>query len=152
MRQYLIHRKYYIAYLTAQKRFEAILNEQERILQKVHPKSSLAEHEREFLATVNLPASGQAVNKAEEYAIEMEQKKIRERLKDARELLQEREYLLSLKEKELRKSRDIYDRVYVYKWIDNTKTDTIIKETGYSRSQIYSIIRHLTNQIERSEE
>ena len=47
MRLYLMHRKYYIAFLNAQNALESILDEQEVLMQKVQPKSSLAEHERE---------------------------------------------------------------------------------------------------------
>lgn len=149
MRLYLIHRKYYIAYLIAQQNVERILNEHEVLLQKVQPKSSLAEHEREFLPTV-VSGGGVPVKKAEEYAIEMERRKIRERLEDAKVILDERKVLLDQKEEELRKSKDVYNMVYCAKWVDGKKSDTIVQETGYSRSQIYNIIGHLKTQIERS--
>lgn len=152
MRLYLEHRSYYISYLEAQKKLEDIINEYETILAKVQPKSSLAEHEREFSKETILPPSGKKVNKAEEYAIAMEQRKIKERLSDAKLILQERFNLLDLKEQEIRKSRDIYNRIYTLKWIDGMKADAIIEETGYSRSQVYNILKHLNKQIERSVE
>ena len=151
MRLYLEHRKYYLRYLEAQKKVEAILNEYEIISQKVQPKNSLAEHEREFSKEVNLPASGQKVSKVDEYVIAMEQRKIRKRLDDAKLILKERKELLDIKEQELRKSRDIYNRIYTLKWVDGIKVDSIIEETGYSRSQVYSIIKRLHKQLERSE-
>lgn len=151
MRLYLEHRKQYLSYLEAQKKLEDIINEYEIILAKVQPKSSLAEHEREFSKEAILPPSGKKVNKAEEYAIAMEQRKIRERLSDAKLILQERFNLLDLKEQEIRKSRDIYNRIYTLKWIDGMKAETIIEETGYSRSQVYNIVRHITKQLERSD-
>lgn len=152
MRLYLEHRGYYLSYLEAQKKLEDIINEYEVILTKVQPKSSLAEHEREFSKETILPPSGKKINKAEEYAIAMEQRKIKERLSDAKLILQERFNLLDLKEQEIRKSRDIYNRIYTLKWIDGLKADVIIEETGYSRSQVYNILKHLNKQIERNNE
>lgn len=152
MRLYLEHRGYYLSYLEAQKKLEDIINEYEAILAKVQPKSSLAEHEREFSKETILPPSGKKINKAEEYAIAMEQRKIKERLSDAKLILQERFNLLDLKEQEIRKSRDIYNRIYTLKWIDGMKADAIIEETSYSRSQVYNILKHLNKQIERSVE
>lgn len=149
MRLYLEHRKQYLSYLDAQHRLEQIINEYEVILAKVQPKSSLSEHEREFSKETILPPSGKKVNKTEEYAIAMEQRKIRERLSDAKLILQERFTLLDLKEQEIRKSRDIYNRIYTLKWIDGLKAETIIEETGYSRSQVYNILKHISKQIER---
>lgn len=150
MRLYLEHRGYYLSYLEAQKKLEDIINEYETILAKVQPKSPLAEHEREFSKETILPPSGKKVNKAEEYAIVMKERKIRERLTDAKIILQERFTLLDLKEQEIRKSKDIYNMVYTAKWIDGLKPDAIVKQTGYSRSQVYNILGHLTKQIERS--
>lgn len=149
MRLYLEHRKYYISYLDAQKRYEDILNEYDILLQRVQPKNALAEHEREYSNETVLPASGTKVNKAEEYAIAMEQKQIRKRLDDAKYILQERFDLLDLKEQELRKSRDIYNLIYTFKWVDGLKADAIVERTGYSRSQVYNILRHLNKQLER---
>lgn len=150
MRLYLEHRGYYLSYLEAQKKLEDIINEYETILAKVQPKSSLAEHEREFSKETILPPSGKKVNKAEEYVIVMKERKIRERLADAKIILQERFTLLDLKEQEIRKSKDIYNMIYTAKWIDGLKPDAIVKQTGYSRSQVYNILGHLTKQLERS--
>lgn len=150
MRLYLIHRKYYLAYLQAQKNVERILDEHEVLLQRVQPKSSLAEHEREHLPS-NPTGGGKKINKAEEYAIQVEERNIRARLKEAKDILLDRKLLLDQKEEELRKSKDIFNRVYTLRWVDGMKVDAIVMETGYSRSQVYNIIRHLERQLERSE-
>lgn len=150
MRLYLIHRKYYLSFLQAQNNLEEILNEQEMLIQRVEPKSSLAEHEREFMASNPTTGGRILTRKAEEYAIEVERRKIKERLAEAREILSDRKLLLEIKEEELRKSKDIYNRIYTCKWVDGMKAQAIIDETGYSRSQVYNIIDHLTAQLERS--
>ena len=151
MRLYLEHRKAYNSYVEASANYEKVINEYEVIAQRIQPRNALAEHEREFSNETVLPATSVKVNKAEEYAIAMEQSRINERLQTARTILQERAILLSLKEEELRKSRDIYNLVYCMKWVDGLKADAIVVETGYSRSQVYNIIGHLTKQLERSE-
>lgn len=150
MRLYLIHRKYYNSYLNAQRTVEEILDEQEILLQKVQPKSSLANHDREFLPT-NIGAKSD-IHKTEAYVIEMERRELRERLSDATDILKERHYLLAQKEEELRKSRDIYNMIYLLKFVDGLKADAIAERTGYSRSQVYNIIGHLNKQLERNEE
>lgn len=149
MRLYLEHRKQYLLFVDAQNRLEQIINEYDIISQKVQPKSALAEHEREFSKETILPPSGAKVNKVEEYTIAMQQRHIRERLNDAKLILQERMTLLDIKEQEIRKSRDIYNMIYTLKWIDGLKADAIVEETGYSRSQVYSILKHLKKQLER---
>lgn len=148
MRLYLEHRKLYLQYREAAQKVENVLNDYEIISAKVQPKSSLAEHEREFSPVV-VAAFGQSINKSEEYVIAMEQHRIEERLYSAKLILQERTELLKLKEEEIRKSKDIYNMVYTAKWIDGLKPDAIVKQTGYSRSQVYNILGHLTKQLER---
>ena len=149
MSLYLEHRKCYIACKEAEKMVEAILDEREVLLQRVQPKSSLAEHEREHMPS-NPQGGGQRVNKAEEFVIEAERRKIRERLEDARELLADRRELLVQKEAELLKSRDVYNVIYSCKWVYGMKADAIVQYTNYSRSQIYAIIKHIKRQIERN--
>lgn len=148
MRLYLIHRKYYLAFLAAQNAVEKIIDEKEMLLAQVQPKSSLAEHDREFMPG-NVAGGKATMHKAEAYAIQVEQRAINTRLAEAKSVLAERYMLLLQKEDELRKSRDIYNMVYTLKWVDGLKADMIVQETGYSRSQVYNIIGHITKQIER---
>lgn len=149
MRLYLVHRKYYIAYLQAQEEVEKIINEQEKLIQKVLPKSPLSEHEREFLVSTPPTGGNALVRKAEDYAIEMESRNIRLRLSQAVEVMKSRYELVQMKELEIRKSKDIYNMIYVAKWIDGKKVCEIVDDTGYSRSHIYSVINHLKAQLER---
>ena len=151
MRLYLVHRKFYLAYLSAQNDVERIVDEWATIVSKTDPRCTLAEHERDFVSTVALPSGSNTIGKAEQYAIEMEQHRIRERLTEAKEILEERAYLLEQKENDLRKSADLYDRVYTLKWIDHLKPEDIAEKVHYSRSQVYNIIGHLSAQLERDE-
>lgn len=152
MRLYLIHRQYYVAYIMAQQNVEKILNEFETLIQKVQPKSPLSEHEREFMTTVPVAGGNTIARKAEDYAIEMQQRMIRIRLSEAEDIMKARYALLELKEAELRKSKDVYNMIYTAKWIDGKKICDIVNDTGYSRGHVYSVINHLKAQLERSEE
>ena len=148
MRLYLEHRRYYLAYQNALNKVERIVDEREQLLTKVQPKSSLAEHEREFMKS-NPQTGGGYVNKVEEYVIELDQRKIKERLEEAKAIMNERYDILMRKETELRKSKDIYNVIYTMYWVDGMKADAIMVNTGYSRSQVYNIIKHISKQIER---
>ena len=69
-------------------------------------------------------------------------------------ILHERYDLMHMEEADLRKSKDVYDQVYVAKWIDGYKADKMIKVLRtrgvyYSRSQIYNIMARIRQQIER---
>jgi hypothetical protein len=148
MRLYLEHRRRYLEYREAQGRLNSIANELEQIEQKVQPRSTLSEHEREHMPT-SPRAQGTPINKAEEYVIALEQSGVYERMRCAKEILEIKTILLEQKEAELRKSRDIYNWVYCLRWVDGMKTDAIIRETGYSRSQVHNILKHLSKQLER---
>lgn len=151
MRLYLVHRKYYLAYLSAQNAVERIIDEWSQIASKTDPRCTLAEHERDFIATTSLPHNASTIGKAEQYAIEMEQHRIKERLTEAKEILSERVYLLEQKENDLRRSSDLYDKIYLLKWIEHEKPEDIAELVHYSRSQVYNIIGHLSAQLEREE-
>ena len=148
MKLYLEHRNKYIAYRVAKQRVERILDERERLITKVQPKSPFAEHEREFM-TSNPPTGGAFVNKVEEYVIEAEARRIKERLAEAKEIMNERYDLLMQVEAELRKSKDVHNVIYLLKYVDGVKADAIVQQTGYSRSQVYNILSYIDKTIVR---
>ena len=93
---YQTHRRYYECYLQAREAVQSILDEQTVLFQKTQPKSSVSDSER--------VSGGASRPKAEEYVIAMEQAHIRERLDEAKGIMQERYALLQAVEKELRQS------------------------------------------------
>lgn len=50
------------------------------------------------------------------------------------------EYELKKKEKELRYSHNIYDRIYVYQWLERKRVNYYYKLLNYSKRQIYRFI------------
>ena len=148
MRLYLEHYKYNLAYQIALKNVEKIIDEREEVMSRVQPRSPLAEHEREFMKS-NPQTGGGYVNKVEEYVIELDQRKIKERLEEAKAIMNERYDILMRKETELRKSKDIYNVIYTMYWVDGMKADALVVNTGYSRSQVYNIIKQIGKLIEK---
>lgn len=144
MRYYKEHRKEYNEYLNAQAILNDVINDYLVAFQKTQPHSPCYS---------GIKQSG-FVNKAEEYIIEVESHNLKRRAEDAERALHLKKELLDLKEAEVRKSRDIYDLLYVAKWIDCMKTKDIIRDLDfkgiyYSTSQIYEIIKRIRNEIER---
>lgn len=144
--KYLRHRKMYLDYLQAQDMVQQILDEDTMLFQLTQPKSSISDSER--------VSGGSVIPKAELYIIRKEEAHINERLAEAHMILHERYDLMHLEEADLRKSKDVYDQVYVAKWIDGYKADKMIKVLRtrgvyYSRSQIYNIMARIRQQIER---
>lgn len=144
--KYLRHRKMYLDYLQAQSMVQQILDEDTMLFQLTQPKSSISDRER--------VSGGSVIPKAELYIIRKEEAHINERLTEAHMILHERYDLMHLEEADLRKSKDVYDQVYVAKWIDGYKADKMIKVLRtrgvyYSRSQIYNIMARIRQQIER---
>lgn len=138
---YQVYEEYKVKYLSAQKAFDVVLTEKERIFTKTQPNAIRYDQDK-------IQVSPDA-NMMDNYVIEMERKRINEKLAELRLLLMDRESLLRLKEAELRHSKDIYDRIYVLKYLEGKRVEKIAKEVGYSDSQVYrklekidSIVKH----------
>lgn len=145
MRYYKEHRKEYNEYIQAQAILNDVINEYLAAFQKTQPHSPCYS---------GVQMSGY-VNRAEEYIIEVESKALKQRAEDAERALHLKKELLDLKEAELRKSSDIYDLLYIGKWIEHKKVGAIIRELDlkgicYSTSQVYEILKRIRNEIERA--
>lgn len=57
------------------------------------------------------------------------------------------EYELRKKEKELRYSHDIYDRIYVYKWLERKRVREYYRLLDYSKRQIYRFIDEIKENL-----
>lgn len=56
-------------------------------------------------------------------------------------------YELKLKEDKLKSSIDIYDRIYVYKWIEHRRVKQYYRLLNYSKRQIYRFIDEMKEKI-----
>lgn len=62
---------------------------------------------------------------------------IEQEIRKARVIVYERKEMLSLKEEELRASRDTNDRIYVMRYLDNRKVSEIARKLNYVQETIY---------------
>ena len=141
---YLEHNKQYNEYLQAQQDLQSVLDEYMIVFQRTQPKIKYGEH-----------TQGNPTNKVEEYVIEVERRRLHERMAEAQKIIDAKKVLLDIAEEQLRKSRNIYDLIYTKKWVDKKRPKDIYRELdlmgmNYSRSHIYEIIHRIEAQIGRS--
>lgn len=138
---YIIYEEYKNKYYETQKKYDDILNEKERLFMITQPSSSKFDKER--------VSGGATDNTFDRYLILKEEKKIEQRLKEVRSILDDRERLLKIKEQELKESTDIYDKIYKYRYIDKMKVYKICKLVGYSEAQVYRILDSIRKSLRK---
>ena len=122
-------------YILSMQEVNKILNEKELLFQRTQPKSPVTDIER--------VSGGLPENKIENYIIELERKKIDERLKRAKEIMNDRHELYLLSLEDLKRSKDKYDIVFVLKWMDGRNAREISKIMHYSESHVYRMINKI---------
>lgn len=138
---YIEYEQYRCKYLDLQEQFNHFLTEKERILTRTLPNAIRYDKDK--------TSSSLDGNPLEDYVIELEESKVDESLDRIRQLLEDRERLLQLKEKELRMSQDVYDRIYRMKYLDCMGINKIAKIMHYSRSQVYRILENIKKRCGR---
>ena len=135
---------YKCKYNEIQIKYNEILTEKENLFTRTQPNA---------IRYDKLQVQGGTLdNGFDEYLIAKEKAQIDERLTEARQLLEDRERLLKLKEKELRASKDNLDLVYCMKYVDNKRPYAIARAMNYSESQIYRILDKIQKDIRRHNE
>lgn len=136
---YVVYEQYKTKLYNAQQDFDSILSEQEKLFSRTQPQSTDFSKE---------PVKGGVPSdKFYEYVREKQEKQIDLRLAEARSILNDRERLTKLKLEELMNSKNIYDRVYVCKYIEGLKNHQIAKKINYSEPQIYRILKIIRRNI-----
>lgn len=145
--KYLLHNKRYSEYLQAQEDLNRVLDEWILAFQKTQPKATT--YGDKVQSSIDH-------NSIEEYVIEVEEKHLYQRIRDAETIIAGKKKLADMAEAELRKSKSVIDIIYLDKFVDGMKAKDISKELDlkgmqYSASQIYEIIRRIKRQIRFSE-
>lgn len=112
-----------------------ILDEKELIFQRTQPKAMKNDGDK--------VKGGQTGNPLEDYAIEIEERRINERLEEAKSLLNDRELLMRKKELELRFSTNIYDKIFCMRVLDNMDIKDISEKIAYSESHTYRMVKKM---------
>ena len=136
---FIDYETYKCKYLEIQVKYNEILTEKENLFTKTQPNAIRYDKVQ--------VQGGKYGNGFDEYLIAKEKKKIDERLAEARQLLEDRERLLKLKEKELRASKDKLDLIYLMRFVDNKRPYAIARSLNYSESQIYRILDKIQKEI-----
>lgn len=138
---YLEYERLKEKYYLAQRWFDQALTEQERLITKTMP--SAISYDKDSVQ------SSPSSNMLDDYVIEMEEKRVKEKIERMRLLVDSRESLLNSKEKELRKSHDKFDKIYVNHFIDGLSPKSIAKALNYSISQVYRMIEAIKSAIRK---
>lgn len=136
---YEIYEEYKNKYYDTQNEYEKVLTEKEKLFMMTQPSSVKFDKE--------VVSGGITDNTFEKYLILKEEKKIDQRLKEIKSILDDREKLLKLKEQELRASTSVQDKIYKYRYLDKLKVFKIAKLVGYSEPQIYRILKNIRNNL-----
>ena len=136
---YVEYEIYKSKYYNAQKNYNDILNEKEKLFNKTQP--GAVNYDKEVVS------GGVPVNSFDEYVIKKDKKQIDERLEEAMQILKDRELLLKLKEEELFLSKDVYDVIYTYSYIHKKSVKYICSKVSYGKSQVYRILNEIKRNI-----
>ena len=127
-------------YSEAQQKLDDILMEREEIFDRTQPKSIPFDKEK--------VDGGSQKNAFDEYLVELERKRINERIAEAKNMLDDRKELFQTVEKMLMESKDQDDIIYRMKYIECKNNRQIAKIIHYSESQIYRILKNISKMIE----
>ena len=138
---YIEYEEYKYRYYEVQKKYNQILNEKEELFAKTQPKATQIIGEK--------TAGGKHVNAFDEYLIQKEKKNIDQRLDEVKSILEDRERLVKLKEIELRASKDSYDKIYRYRYLDRLTIEKTARLSNYSRAQVFNILKKKKKSIRK---
>ena len=136
---YLEYERLKVKYKEAYSNYDDIIAEKERLFEMTQPHGIRYDGER--------VSGGANKNPFDEYLIAKEQSRIDERLEEARAILEDRKQILDAKKRDLRESKDVYDKIYRLKFIERWKICRIATFVSYSEPQIYRIIRSIKRRI-----
>ena len=130
-----VKRKYH----KAQKHMDEILTEQEQLFVRTLPKAITYDKDH-----VQCSPYGEVL---EDYMIAKEEKHIDDRLRKMRRVILDRQKLLDDKERELRRSREIIDMVYTFRFLDGMGINRISRLVNCSRASVYRALREIKKNL-----
>lgn len=138
---YIEYHEYRKRYYDAQRNYNDILSEKERLFDLTQPKAINYESE------TGINCDSKPVNQFDRYLMLKETKRLDERLFEAKSILEDRERLLEMKKAELMQSNDVIDKIYILKFIDRVKPKHIAVKVGYSEVHVYRIIKSIRKNL-----
>lgn len=138
---YVKYEEYKNKFHDAQETFDSILSEKEKLFSKTQPKST--DYSKDKTSSSVTPEN----NPFDTYVIKMQEKQVDERLNQARSILEDRKILLYSKEEELRHSKDWFDVVYKYYFLEKLSIRQIAKRIPHSTTSIFEKIKIIKENI-----
>jgi DNA-directed RNA polymerase specialized sigma subunit len=126
-------------YIDLQTKYEAVMLEKEMLFTRVMPNA--INYDKEDIQT------SVSSNMLDEYILALEKNKVDERLESIKQMLDDRQRLLSMKEQALRNSPDKYDRLYVFRYLEGMGVKQIMRRMYLSRAQVYRILDEIRRKI-----
>ena len=139
---YVVYEDFKNKYFESQNKYDEILREKEYLFSKTQPKAA---------RTDKIIISTSPTNVFDEYLVVKEKKKIDQRLEEIKTIVEDRSKLLKLKEIELRHSKNIWDRIYTMRYLDNLNIYKISFVLNYSQSQVYRKLERIDRSIKTCE-
>lgn len=131
-------------YRNLEKDYENILAENEKIFRITQPKSPTFS---------DLKIQCNEIKSKFDLYLELKEKLcIDKRLSEAKKLIKARGKMLMAKEKELRFSRDLIDRVYCLWFLDKKNAREVSNTLGYHKSAVYNVINDIKRSIKETTE
>lgn len=126
-------------YKKAEKDYYDALEEKSKLILAVMPKASQA---KEVMTSGGNTSSD---SKLIQYVNEID--KVDNLINQSRNNRDMLNYELKKKEREMRTNGDVYDKIYIYKWIDRKSVYKFYRLTGYSRPQVYRFISEMKEKL-----
>lgn len=131
--------QYKSKYEELQNRFASLLLEKEKLFTDTFPRGITYDKDK----VQCMPDD----NPLERYAVTMDEKQIDEKLDTLRRQIKDWSILIEFKERELRKSKDIPDRIFTLRYLDGVSVSRISSIISYSKKQIYRILGKIEKRV-----
>lgn len=135
--------EYKSKYEELQNRFASLLLEKEKLFTDTFPRGITYDKDK----VQCMPDD----NPLERYAVTMDEKQIDEKLDTLRRQIKDWSILIEVKENELRKSKDIPDRIFTLRYLDGVNAGRIPSLVNYSKRQTYRILGRISKTISKNE-
>ena len=141
MEKYIDFERFKAKYAAAQEHFAEILLEKERLFTKTLPNAITYDKD-----LVDHSVDG---NPLERYVLSLEEENIDSKLAKYRQFFADWDILMEHKERELRNSKALIDRIYVCRYLDGYGIRRISRELHFSQSQVYRKIQKIEKELMR---
>jgi hypothetical protein len=126
-------------YINAQDTYKAAVDRKSELFQRTQPQAISIKADK--------ITGGGVSNPLEDYMIAKDKLRLDDRIREAWDLLRERERILQTAERDLRQSVALYDRIYTARYLDAHSVESIARHLHYSERQIYRIIETINKKM-----